>query len=122
MSESARDQARALPENPGCYLMKDASDVVIYVGKAKNLKRRVNSYFLPIIFPLLLRASTEYQQAHHQDCANRYVLFHTQSPLVRLSVILNHIAGFLLLPDRCKRGLISYINLELSSISSFQTS
>ena len=47
MSESARDQARALPENPGCYLMKDASDVVIYVGKAKNLKRRVNSYFLP---------------------------------------------------------------------------
>lgn len=47
MSESARDQARSLPENPGCYLMKDAEGTVIYVGKAKNLKRRVNSYFLP---------------------------------------------------------------------------
>ena len=44
---SARDQARALPENPGCYLMKDMDDNVIYVGKAKNLKRRVSSYFLP---------------------------------------------------------------------------
>ena len=43
---SARDQARALPENPGCYLMKDKDDNVIYVGKAKNLKRRVSSYFL----------------------------------------------------------------------------
>ena len=47
MSESARDQARSLPENPGCYLMKNAEGAVIYVGKAKNLKRRVNSYFLP---------------------------------------------------------------------------
>ena len=47
MSESARDQARALPENPGCYLMKNGEGTVIYVGKAKNLKRRVNSYFLP---------------------------------------------------------------------------
>lgn len=47
MSESARDQARALPENPGCYLMKNSEGTVIYVGKAKNLKRRVNSYFLP---------------------------------------------------------------------------
>lgn len=45
--ESARDQARALPENPGCYLMKNSEGTVIYVGKAKNLKRRVNSYFLP---------------------------------------------------------------------------
>ncbi|MCI6114919.1 MAG: GIY-YIG nuclease family protein, partial [Spirochaetales bacterium] len=44
MSESARDQARSLPENPGCYLMKNAEGTVIYVGKAKNLKRRVNSY------------------------------------------------------------------------------
>lgn len=45
--QSAREQARQLPENPGCYLMKDKSDKVIYVGKAKNLKRRVTSYFLP---------------------------------------------------------------------------
>ena len=47
MAESARDQARSLPENPGCYLMKNKEGTVIYVGKAKNLKRRVTSYFLP---------------------------------------------------------------------------
>ena len=34
-----------LPTNPGCYLYKDKNNKVIYVGKAKNLKRRVNSYF-----------------------------------------------------------------------------
>ncbi|PXF55431.1 MAG: excinuclease ABC subunit C [Candidatus Methanogaster sp.] len=34
-----------LPEDPGCYLFKDAADNIIYVGKAKNLKKRVHSYF-----------------------------------------------------------------------------
>lgn len=35
-----------LPECPGCYKYKDDSGTIIYVGKAKNLKRRVSSYFL----------------------------------------------------------------------------
>lgn len=34
-----------VPTEPGCYLMKNKDGVVIYVGKAKNLKRRLNSYF-----------------------------------------------------------------------------
>lgn len=34
-----------VPTNPGCYLMKNKDGVIIYVGKAKNLKRRVSSYF-----------------------------------------------------------------------------
>jgi len=33
-----------LPSNPGCYLFKDKKDRIIYVGKAKNLKKRVKSY------------------------------------------------------------------------------
>lgn len=34
-----------LPDRPGCYLMKDINAKIIYVGKAKNLKHRVRSYF-----------------------------------------------------------------------------
>jgi len=39
------DKARSLPQEPGCYLMKDKDNKVIYVGKAKRLKARVTSYF-----------------------------------------------------------------------------
>lgn len=45
--ESAKDIAHSLPEESGCYLMKNKEGVVIYVGKAKNLRRRVSQYFLP---------------------------------------------------------------------------
>ena len=34
-----------IPTNPGIYLMKDSDDKIIYIGKAKNLKNRVRSYF-----------------------------------------------------------------------------
>ena len=37
---------RTIPPKPGCYLYKDAEGTVIYVGKAKNLRSRVRSYFL----------------------------------------------------------------------------
>ena len=40
-----KEKLSLLPDKPGCYLMKDKNGVIIYVGKAKNLKRRVNSYF-----------------------------------------------------------------------------
>lgn len=45
--EKARAMARALPLNPGVYLMKDSAGEVIYVGKAKSLRKRVCQYFLP---------------------------------------------------------------------------
>ena len=40
-----KEKLLLLPKKPGCYLMKDKNGVIIYVGKAKNLKNRVNSYF-----------------------------------------------------------------------------
>jgi excinuclease ABC subunit C len=40
-----RDTIRRLPRGPGCYLMKDSRGTVLYVGKAKNLRSRVSSYF-----------------------------------------------------------------------------
>ena len=44
---TAKEQAHALPDNPGVYMMKNRDDRIIYVGKAKNLRKRVTSYFLP---------------------------------------------------------------------------
>ncbi|PKK93885.1 MAG: excinuclease ABC subunit C [Tenericutes bacterium HGW-Tenericutes-6] len=40
-----KDKIQLIPQEPGCYLMRDQHDEVIYVGKAKNLKNRVKSYF-----------------------------------------------------------------------------
>jgi excinuclease ABC subunit C len=45
LNSSLKDKLAVLPENPGCYLMKNANGEIIYVGKAKVLKNRVRSYF-----------------------------------------------------------------------------
>ncbi|KRL58442.1 excinuclease ABC, C subunit [Latilactobacillus fuchuensis DSM 14340 = JCM 11249] len=44
-SEHLEHKLALLPALPGCYLMKDINAQIIYVGKAKNLKNRVRSYF-----------------------------------------------------------------------------
>jgi excinuclease ABC subunit C len=43
--ETIRNKLALLPDQPGCYLMKNADGAIIYVGKAKVLKNRVRSYF-----------------------------------------------------------------------------
>jgi excinuclease ABC subunit C len=45
MHDHLKEKLAVLPEQPGCYLMKDKNGTVIYVGKAKLLKNRVRSYF-----------------------------------------------------------------------------
>ncbi len=46
MNEKIKEKLKKLPEKPGTYQMLDKSDKIIYVGKAKNLKKRVSSYFV----------------------------------------------------------------------------
>ena len=40
-----KDKLLLVPSKPGCYQMKDSNNNIIYVGKAKNLKKRLSSYF-----------------------------------------------------------------------------
>lgn len=44
MSEYFPD-IKKIPRDPGCYIMKDSVDAILYIGKAKNLRHRVSSYF-----------------------------------------------------------------------------
>lgn len=45
-SDALENIIKNLPDKPGCYQFLDNSETIIYVGKAKNLKNRVSSYFL----------------------------------------------------------------------------
>ena len=45
IKENIKKKLALLPDSPGCYLMKDKTGTIIYVGKAKILKNRVKSYF-----------------------------------------------------------------------------
>ncbi|WP_430784934.1 excinuclease ABC subunit UvrC [Virgibacillus flavescens] len=45
MNQTIKEKLAVLPVQPGCYLMKDKHNTVIYVGKSKALKNRVKSYF-----------------------------------------------------------------------------
>lgn len=43
--ERLRQRLKDVPAEPGCYLMRDADDRILYIGKAKVLRHRVRSYF-----------------------------------------------------------------------------
>ncbi|MBE6412285.1 MAG: excinuclease ABC subunit UvrC [Opitutales bacterium] len=45
--QSLKEKVRKLPTSSGVYVMKDKLGSVIYIGKAKNLRQRVRSYFMP---------------------------------------------------------------------------
>ncbi|MAS97826.1 MAG: excinuclease ABC subunit C [Kiritimatiellaceae bacterium] len=42
-----KNKLKMVPDQPGCYLMRDADGKIIYIGKAKSLRKRVQSYFRP---------------------------------------------------------------------------
>ena len=48
MNDILKKEIDLLKDLPGCYMMFDSNNTIIYVGKAKNLKKRVSQYFLRI--------------------------------------------------------------------------
>ncbi len=47
LTEALREKVKTFPNTPGLYFMKDTSDKVLYIGKAKNIRSRASSYFQP---------------------------------------------------------------------------
>jgi len=43
-------QRKSLPNEPGIYFFKDNNNKIIYIGKARNLRKRVSQYFLKTSF------------------------------------------------------------------------
>jgi excinuclease ABC subunit C len=76
------DAARLVhyPELPGVYLMKDVEGVVIYVGKAKNLRARLRQYFATT--PTDTRVQVPYLVAHAVDVET--ILTHSETEALRL--------------------------------------
>jgi excinuclease ABC subunit C len=56
-------QRKSLPNEPGVYLFSDNGGIIIYIGKAKNLKKRVNQYFL----------KTKYNDPYYEEKINELV-------------------------------------------------
>src|SRR5438093_425553 len=75
-----------LPECPGVYLMRDASDAILYIGKAKNLRKRLGSYRVanpdrvPRRHLRLLRAVARIEL---QECADEPSALARESELLR---------------------------------------
>ena len=49
-SSELKEKINNIPDNPGCYLMRDENGYIIYIGKAASLKKRLKSYFRPYTF------------------------------------------------------------------------
>lgn len=69
--------ARNLPATPGVYIMRNAADKVIYVGKSKALRNRVSSYFAPY-------ANHYGKTLHMVNSVNRFEVYHTATELEAL--------------------------------------
>jgi excinuclease UvrABC nuclease subunit len=81
-----RDFFRQLPERPGVYLMRDAGEVVLYVGKAKNLRKRLGSYRVanPDRMPRRhLRMLRAVERIELQECPDEISALARESELLR---------------------------------------
>ncbi len=83
--EFAAEKVKSFPQTPGVYLMKDAQGIVIYVGKAKNLRSRAASYFLQAAAQELRTADWigEIADIDFMDCASEVDALLTENRLIK---------------------------------------
>jgi len=81
-----RDFFRQLPERPGVYLMRDVNNTVLYVGKAKNLRKRLCSYRVANPDRMArrhLRLLRAVERIELQECADETSALARESELLR---------------------------------------
>jgi len=82
-SLTPKQQAHALPHNSGVYLMRDGKGTVIYVGKAKDLHRRVTSYFLANRPPKTAALVAKIRHIDHIITGNEYEALVLENNLIK---------------------------------------
>lgn len=80
-----KEKLNLVPNLPGCYLMKNKSGIIIYVGKAKDLKKRLSSYFRGN-----LTGKTEKLVSEINDFEFIVVGSETESLILELNLIKKH--------------------------------
>jgi excinuclease ABC subunit C len=70
MSDKLKDKVANLPEMPGVYIFKDARGEILYVGKAKSLKKRVQSYFSRYLASKTQAMVSQIADIEYQLCQN----------------------------------------------------
>jgi len=83
--EFASEKVKGFPQTPGVYLMKDAQGIVIYVGKAKNLRSRASSYFFQAAAQEFRTADWigEIADIDYMDCASEVDALLTENRLIK---------------------------------------
>jgi len=78
-------QVRTLPEKPGVYIMRDVADDVIYIGKATNLRSRVQSYFgsSRSLEPKVRALAERARKIEHVVTRNEAEALHLEATLVK---------------------------------------
>jgi hypothetical protein len=110
---------RQAPESPGVYLMRDGSDQVLYVGKARNLRKRLNSYRVANPNRMgrrHLRLLHAVRRIELQECFDEAAALSTEGRLLRSLRPRFNRAGTWTGPLRCFAWRVTANGIELTTL------